>query len=162
MKEWFENLQPRERLYVIGGGVFLLLFVLYMAVWAPLSNNLKSSRETVAQQRQDLEWMRAASEQVQKLGLNRSTNRGSRNRSLLAVVDQEIQAAQLKGPLQRMEPDGAQSVKIWINKGAFDSLIGMLGKLETEQGISVKSLSINPTDTQGLIDARITLTRGSG
>lgn len=162
MKEWFENLQPRERLYVIGGGACLLLLLLYTIVWAPLSNKVKSSREAVAQQRQDLEWMQSASEQVKKLGLNRSSNRGSRNRSLLAVVDQDIQAAQLKSALQRMEPEGSQSVKIWINKGSFDALIGMLGKLETEQGVSVKSLSINPTDTQGLIDARITLTRGNG
>lgn len=161
MKEWFENLQPRERLYVIGGGICLLILLLYTMVWAPLSSKVTSARKTVAQQREDLEWMRAASEQVQKLGLNRPSARGSRNRSLLAVVDQDIQAAQLKSALQRMEPEGSQSVKIWINKGSFDALIGMLGKLETEQGVSVKSLSINPTDTQGLVDARVTLTRGS-
>lgn len=160
MKEWFENLQPLERIYVIGGGIAMVVFLLYLMVWMPLGNKVKTSRETVAQQRQDVEWMRAAGEQVRKLGLNRPANNINRNRSLLAVVDQDIQAAQLKGALQRMEPDGAQSVKIWISKGSFDALIGMLGKLETTQGISVKSLSINPTDTQGLVDARVTLTRG--
>lgn len=160
MKEWFENLQPLERIYVIGGGIAMVVFLLYLMVWMPLGNKVKTSRETVAQQRQDVEWMRAAGEQVRKLGLNRPANNINRNRSLLAVVDQDIQAAQLKGALQRMEPDGAQSVKIWISKGSFDALTGMLGKLETTQGISVKSLSINPTDTQGLVDARVTLTRG--
>lgn len=162
MKEWFENLQPRERLYVIGGGIGVVILLLYLMVWAPLSGKVKTSRELVTQQREDVEWMRAASEQIKKLGLNRPAQHASRNRSLLAVVDQDIQAAQLKGALQRMEPEGSQSVKIWINKGSFDALIGMLGKLETEQGISVKSLSINPTDTKGLVDARVTLTRGSG
>lgn len=160
MKEWFENLQPKERLYVIGGGIGMAILLFYLMIWAPLSGKVKSSREIVAQQRQDVEWMRAAGEQVRKLGINRP-QRTNRNRSLLAVVDQDIQAAQLKGALQRMEPEGSQSVKIWISRGSFDALIGMLGKLETAQGINVKSLSINPTDTQGLIDARITLTRGS-
>lgn len=161
MKEWFENLQPSERLYVIGGGVGLVVLLLYLMVWAPLSGKVKSSREIVAQQRADVEWMRAASEQIKKLGLNRPSQRSGINRSLLAVVDQDIQAANLKGALQRMEPDGTRSVKIWINKGSFDALIGMLGKLETEQGISVQMLSINPADTPGLVDARITLARGS-
>lgn len=161
MKEWFENLQPSERLYVIGGGVFVIILLLYLMAWAPLTGKVETSRQIVAQQREDVEWMRAAGEQIKKLGLNKPSQQMSRNRSLLAVVDQDIQAAQLKGALQRMEPDGSQSVKIWINKGAFDALIGMLGKLETTQGISVKSLSINPTDTQGLVDARVTLTRGS-
>lgn len=162
MKEWFENLQPRERLYVIGGGVVLIVFLLYLTVWMPLNSKVKTSRQTVAQQREDVEWMRAAGEQIRKLGLNNPAQHIDRHRSLLAVVDQEIQMAQLKGALQRMEPEGSQSVKIWINKGSFDALVGMLGKLETTQAISVKSLSVNPTDTQGLVDARVTLTRGNG
>lgn len=162
MKEWFENLQPRERLYVITGGATLIIFLLYLMVWTPLNGKVKTSRQIVAQQREDVEWMRAAGEQIRKLGINSPSLRIDRHRSLLAVVDQEIQTARLKGALQRMEPEGSQSVKIWINKGSFDALIEMLGKLEATQAISVKSLSINPTDTQGLVDARVTLTRGNG
>jgi general secretion pathway protein M len=159
LKEWFDNLQAQERYYVIGGGIALVLLVFYLMIWAPLSSSVSTHRETAAQLRTDLEWMQAAGKQLVQLQRERPQG-GSRNRSLLAVIDQEVQAAGLKGSLQRMEPEGPNSVKIWINSGSFDAMVSMLGKLENEQGIGVKLLSVNPAAATGLIDARITLTRG--
>ena len=160
MKEWFDSLQERERIYIFAGAAALVLILLYAIVWAPISNSTSSSRETVGRMRADVQWMQAAAEQIKKLNPTGATRKAKSNRSLLAVVDQEIQAAGLKNALQRMEPDGTTSVKIWINKGGFDAVISTLGKLEKEQGISVTTASINPADTDGLVDARITLTRG--
>lgn len=159
LKEWFDSLQARERYYVIGGAAALIVLLFYLMIWEPLSTSVHNKRETAAQLRTDLEWMQVAGRQLAQLQRERPSS-GSRNRSLLAVVDQEVQAAGLKSSLQRMEPEGPNSVKIWVNSGSFDALISMLGKLELEQGISVKLLSVNPAAATGLIDARITLSRG--
>jgi general secretion pathway protein M len=107
---------------------------------------------------QDLVWMQTASGSVQQL--LQTGQRRSGNRSMLAVVDQAITAANLKAGLQRMEPDGQNTVKLWLNKSSFDQVVAMLGQLEQAQGIAVQTLAMTPADGVGLIDARITLMRG--
>ncbi len=159
MKEWFENLQARERRYLIGGIAALACILLYFLLWSPLSSNVNKLHESTAIKRDDLSWMQSASKQIIQLrGAN--PNRRGGSRSLLSVVDQNFASAGLKGALQRMEPDGRNSVKLWFNQGSFDGLISMLGKLDQEEGIVIKSLSITPADGPGLVDARITLLRG--
>jgi general secretion pathway protein M len=159
IREWFYTLQPRERLYVLGGAAALLVMIGYFAVWAPLSNDVIRLREAVVTQQADLTWMQSASVQLQQLQQEQTASGHLRNQSLLSVVDQSINTAGLKGALQRMEPDGTKTVKLWLVKGSFDQLVTMLGQLEQEAGIGVKQLSLTPAAETGLVDARITLIR---
>jgi hypothetical protein len=62
--------------------------------------------------------------------------------------------------LFKIQPDGQNTVKLWLNKSSFDQVVAMLGQLEQAQGIAVQTLAMTPADGVGLIDARITLMRG--
>ena len=158
LRDWFYGLQPREKLYLVGGAAALVLMIVYLSLWQPLTSSVARLQEAVTQQRKDLLWMHAAGSAVKQLQQN---NQGRMsNRSMLAVVDQAIATANLKGGLQRMEPDGQNTVKLWLNKSPFDQIVGMLGQLEQAQGIAVQTVAITTVDGVGLVDARITLMRG--
>lgn len=157
LKEWWDTLQPRERTYLSAGAVAVVFVLLYATVWAPLTGSVENLRSTVAKQREDLAWMEQAAGQIKQL--QRSSPQAGRGNSMLATVDQRINAAGLKSALSRMEPEGQDSVKIWLSRGSFDNLITMLGKLEQENGIYVESLSVTTTDDTGRVDARATLSR---
>ena len=39
MKDWFDNLEARERLFVLGGGLFAVVALIYGLLWVPLDKN---------------------------------------------------------------------------------------------------------------------------
>lgn len=158
LRDWFYGQQPREKLYMICGATALVILIIYLSLWQPLTSSVARLDESVAQQRQDLLWMQAASGSVRQLQQNSQSRMSSR--SMLAVVDQAITTANLKAGLQRMEPDGQNTVKLWLNKSPFDQIIAMLGQLEQGQGIAVQTVAMTSADGAGLVDARITLVRG--
>lgn len=158
LRDWFYGLQPREKLYLIAGTATLVLMLAYFILWRPLTGSVARLEQSVTQQQQDLLWMQAASGSVKQL--QQTSQQRMSNRSMLAVVDQAITTANLKAGLQRMEPDGQSTVKLWLNKSPFDQVISMLGALEHTQGIAVQTLAMTAADGAGLVDARITLVRG--
>lgn len=157
MKDWFENLQPRERMIVIVGSILLVLTLLYSALWAPVMSKNKKLEAAVENKQSSLRWMQEASQKILSIQAANSSRLES-GRSLISVVDTGLVQAGLKSSLDRMEPEGNESVKLWLVKAAFDDLIRTLGKLEETSGVRVKSISINPGDTIGLVDARVVLT----
>lgn len=158
LRDWFYGLQPREKLYLIAGATAFVLMIVYFSLWQPLTSSVARLNETATQQRTDLVWMQAASGSIRQLQQN--SQRQTSGRSMLAVVDQAITTANLKAGLQRMEPDGQNSVKLWFNKSPFDQIVEMLGQLEQNQGIAVQVVAMTSADNAGLVDARITLVRG--
>lgn len=158
LRDWFYGLQPREKLYLIAGAAGFVMMVVYFSLWLPLAGAVGRLDEAVTQQQHDIVWMGAASGNIRQLQQN--SQRRMSSRSMLAVIDQAITTANLKTGLQRMEPDGQNTVKLWLNKSPFDQVIAMLGQLEQGQGIAVQSLAMTAADGAGLVDARITLTRG--
>ena len=61
MKEWLENLAPRERRVLVGGTVALVLLLFYLIIWQPLHTGVAQLRTSVAEQRDTLRWMRGVS-----------------------------------------------------------------------------------------------------
>jgi general secretion pathway protein M len=158
IRDWFYGLQPREKLYMIGGAAAFAMLAAYFSLWLPLTSSVARLETTVTQQQHDIVWMGAAGSSIRQL--QQTSQRQASGRSMLAVVDQAITTANLKAGLQRMEPDGQHAVKLWFNKSPFDQIIAMLGQLEQQQGIAVQGLAMTAADTAGLVDARITLVRG--
>ena len=48
MKEWFANLQPRERLILLGAALLLLPLMIYLLLWEPLDKEVQTLRNSIA------------------------------------------------------------------------------------------------------------------
>jgi general secretion pathway protein M len=158
MKEWLEGLDARERLLVIGGASLLVVFLLFVLVWLPMRagyNNLKAS---VAEQRETAIWMQRSAQQL--AGLKRSGGAaptGLGGRSLLAVTDSTARAGGLGAELKRVEPEGRDSVRVWLDGASFDVLVKWLATLSSTHGIQVDNATLERSDVAGRVDARLTL-----
>lgn len=159
MRDWFDSLQPRERAALIAATLITVVALIYVLAWEPLDSAVSRLRDGLTTQSAALAWMRSASSEVQQLRRARPSRAVSRNRSLLSVVDQSAQRAGLRQALQRMEPEGSDSVKLWVTTTAFDTLVVWLGELQSRDGVTVSSLSISPTEVPGQVEARLTLER---
>ena len=63
MKDWFDNLEARERLFVSIGGAVAIMVIAWGLIWVPLDRGHRAAQETVATWEQavvDIRRLRAA------------------------------------------------------------------------------------------------------
>ena len=158
MKAWLDKLDPRERLMVTVGAVLLVLFLIYILVWSPLHSGYDSLRNTVATQRTTAQWMQVSAQTLK--GLKRNSGRavqGLGGRSLLSVADSTARAGGLGPALKRVEPEGSDNVRVWLDGASFDVVVKWLGTLSTIHGVNAETATLERSGGAGRVNARLTL-----
>ena len=158
MKAWLDNLDPRERMMAAAGAALLVLFLLYILVWSPLHSGYDSLRNTVDAQRTTAQWMQESAQTLKSL--KRSSGRAAQGlggRSLLSVADSTARAGGLGPALKRVEPEGSDSVRVWLDGASFDVLVKWLGTLSTIHGVNAETVTMERSGTAGRVNARLTL-----
>lgn len=161
MKAWWENLGARERGLIVVGTVLVMMLLSYVLAWEPLRNSDRRLRQSVAERRADLAWMRQAAEEIKRLGGAGAARPVADNRSLLTLVDQTARATGLGAALKRVAPQGDDKLSAQLDGAEFDKLIPWLSGLERDQAIAIISLNVDRTDAPALVNARIVLGRRS-
>lgn len=159
LRAYWSGLQPRERRILAAGATALVLMLLYALVWDPYTTNVQRLRETVREQRALLTWMGQAAQEVKQL---RGAGAGSApastdGRSLLAVTDSSARQAGLGDAVSRVEPDGERSVRVWLDKAAFNDVAKWLDQLREQYAVVVDGAVAERSDTPGRVDVRVVL-----
>ena len=158
MKEWWIGLTKRERLMVGGAGFFVLFCVFYFAMVEPFFGRLERYRQEVPEKRDLLVWMQDKAKEVESLrGGGVIGLRAKPGGSVMVVIDQTAQKQGLSKSLNRIEPEGENGAKVWLEDLASDDLMLWLKLLETKHGIRPTVFSAEPVDRPGHVKARITL-----
>lgn len=157
LRAGWSSLAERERRVLGAGGIVLALVILYLGAWEPLA--------ATRQQRQvELQAARALATQLEQLAL--AAPRGATGpavgagQSLLAIVDQSRKASAIDKPPSRLQPEGDDTVRIWLEDVPFEALVRWLGDLHARYGVRVDSADIERESGPGLVSARLTLVRG--
>src|SRR5262249_48208965 len=146
-----------RRTLVVGGAVVAALLV-WSFLWYPLTRAHAELVARVAQQRADLAWMRQQATQVGELRTRGARGNADRQgKSLLALADVSARAAGLAGALKRVEPTGADSVRVSFEIASFDALADWLEQMWRDYGVQVTDFSADKADGIGLVNARVTL-----
>lgn len=158
MKAWLESLDTRERMMLAAGTALLVLFLLYILVWSPIHSGYNTLKNKVEEQRSTAMWMRESAQTLTSLKRG-SGNRaqGLGGRSLLSVADSTARAGGLGPALKRVEPEGSDSVRVWLDGASFDVLVKWLGTLSTLHGVNAQSVTMERSDAKGRVNARLTL-----
>ncbi len=158
MKVWFMNLEARERMFLVTGAVALLAFLLYLGMWRPLATSVVELKTSVGVQRATVQWMlRSAGEVRARQAGGNSTRPGLAGRSLLAVVDQSARGVGLGSVLKRVEPEGSDAVRVWLEKAPFDKLITWIAGLSEKRGVAVRAITVERQNENGWVNSRVTL-----
>lgn len=157
MKAWWIGLAQREQRMIASAVGFLVLFLLYAAVWSPLQNSRAQLSEQAEQQRATLQWMQQTVAEIRQLSAGGSGRRPTTGQSLLGLIDQSARAQRLAEAVKRVQPDGAHSVRVWLENAAFDDVMQWLGLLEKQNGVVVEALNVERGEQEGRVNARLTL-----
>ncbi len=157
MIEWFKARSRREQLLLVTGSGIVLLAVLWLLVWDPLSQRLGEYQARVAHQQSVLLQLQQLAAEAEQLGTLSNTTAVRNDQSLLSLADRTVRAAGLAGALRRIEPDGEQRVRLWLQQAPFDPLVTWLQSLAGDHGIQVYAANIDPGESTGLVVVDITL-----
>ena len=157
MKDWLDKLESRERLMLVAGAVLLALLLLYVLVLAPLRSGYQALQESVTEQRETVVWMQGSAQTIQRLSSSGAAVKGLGGRSLLAVTDSTARAGGLGPALKRVEPEGSNSVRVWLEGAPFDVLIKWLATLSTQHGVAADTVTLERIEAAGLVNARLML-----
>ncbi|MBK8182223.1 MAG: type II secretion system protein M [Candidatus Competibacteraceae bacterium] len=161
MKTWWDSLSLRERGLVGGGVALMLALLLYVLVWEPFRASSRQLRQSVATERADLAWMRQAAQEVKRLSRASVARPAGDDRSLLTLVDQTARAAGLGTAMKRVAPQGDDKLSVQLDSADFEKIMPWLSALERDHQLVIVSLTVDRTDTLGLVNARVIVGRGS-
>ena len=157
MDSW-NNLQPREQSTVIAAATIMLLLMGYLFLFEPYLEQRDRLELSIANQQEDLLWMRQAAEQIKQLKKS-GVQKGSRGLSLLSFVDQSTKRHKLDKEIKRIQPEGSK-VRVSFEVISFNKMIGWLSDLE-KSGYSVKGAVIERGEEPGIVNARIVIEQRS-
>jgi len=157
MRDWFDSLQSRERLFVIMAAAFLAFAILYLGVWMPLDRGQKSLALSVNNWKTALSELRPLVGQLQVGGSGQTTDP---NQSLVVIIDNTLRERGLYSALQRSQPTASNGIRVEFENVAFDDLVVWLGDLSSKYALQVQSGSFsNPRDSEGRVNSTLTLER---
>lgn len=159
MKDWFNGLDPRERIMVSVAAVIVVLMLVYAAAWSPLSSSVVRLKNSVEEQQALKQWMQQSAAEVKQLRNSSGAAGAGDHRSLLAVVDQTSKQSQLAPSVKRIEPDGQELVRVTLEQASFDDMVKWLGGLQRSSAVSVEDISIERQPESGRVNVRLTLKR---
>ena len=152
MKDWFANLEARERLFVIGGGAFVVIALIYSLAWMPFDKQHRQLASSVAN------WERSLADLRPLRSIVAANARGAPRPAVVAqqapiiVVDQtkcstqlgtlfpvpvEVLAFALRPTIRHIEDLGAKTAVRTAPDG---------GRFLSDQGNPILDCSFGPID----------------
>jgi len=156
MRDWYLNLAERERRFVIGGAIALLLALIVGTV-LPLNRNIAQARQRINIKTADLAYIQSAVPQLASAG---PLGGGASPESLVVLVDTSARESGLGKALTNSQPTGDGALRVRLERAAFDGMVAWLARLSQQHGVRVESAEIESAGETGLVNAGLVLKAG--
>jgi general secretion pathway protein M len=151
LRAWYASLQQREQRVVAVGAVILGLIILVGGILMPLQSAVSNAIKGSETKREDLAWMRLhAPELAGTVNLPASTGEAP-----VVLVDRVARESGLSSALRGTQPSTAGGVRVQLEAGNFYAMISWIDTLDRRYGLSIESITVDPTATPGMVNASI-------
>lgn len=167
-KSGINNLEYREKLFLLGGVAFLIFFILIRFTIVPAMSAKTRLKNSTERKQEELITIKELQQEYFTLKKEEGTiqamiNQRGRDFSLFTFLDQQAERVQVKKQIQYMKPsvtEGEDSLNETIVEMKFqlislEALVGFLRLVESKENVVfVKRISIQENGSeQGLLDA---------
>lgn len=162
MRDRWQQLSEREqRLVLITAGV-VFISLLYFGLWEPLQRGIEAGQLRLKAQQQTLQQLQQDAVRVQQLRSRqaRHARSGTRKGSLLVVIERSAQQKKMQAALQKVQPEGNDGVRVWLDNVVFDDLVEWLDLLSRQHGLQISDISIERGTKPGRVNCRVLLRAG--
>ncbi len=162
LRNWFEQLDDRERLLVSLAAVLLIIAIVVLGGLRPLMKQSAQNAQLVS----DREALLADLENVAaRLGPQRGSanaSAASGGQSLVLLIDQSARARSLDGYLKRNQPEGDARIRLRFERAPFETLLTWLIDLQTKHAVTIESANIDMSKEPGRVNTNLILSRSAG
>jgi general secretion pathway protein M len=162
MKDWFDSLQERERIFLIAGAAIVFIALVYGLMWAPLDKNQRQMATSVANWERSLAELRPFKAKIASGGQTVRLPLANATQSPIVIVDQTLRSRGLEQYRRRSQPTSTNGIRVEFENVAFDELVLWLGDLGAQYDMHVQAGSLSNASQAGpgRINASLTLKRG--
>ena len=159
MRDWFDSLEARERMFVVVGAAVVAIALLWGLVWIPLDKGHRDVEQRVATWERSLAELRPLVSMPKPQSGSQASRGAGSAQSPVVVVDSTLRSHGLGQP-KRSQPT-PNGIRVEFENVAFDKLVVWLGDLSYQYGMEVQagSVSTGTTDEPGRVNATLTLER---
>ena len=161
MRDWYDNLEAREQVFVLVGAVFVTIALIYFILWAPLDRHHKEIAASVASWERSLAELRPLRSIAASPDSGSTLAIGSSQQAPIIIVDQTLRSRGLEQFRRRSQPTANDGIRVEFENVAFDELVVWLGDLGSQYNLHVQagSMSVQTQAGPGRINASLTLER---
>ncbi|MFY9259478.1 MAG: type II secretion system protein M [Gallionella sp.] len=153
---YWQNLLPRERWIMAGGGGVLLVALLYAYFWLPLHQQRQKLQEILPRMRLQATQLQTARDEVLRL----KTQVGTGAQSNLPLQQRLTASATAQGlTLLKVDMTGEQSAVLVLDDVAFDEGLRWLHVLQTQQGLRLVAGDITRNAQVGRVNIHATVSQ---
>ena len=168
LKSGINNLEYREKLFLLGGVVFLIFFILIRFTIIPAITAKTRLKNSTERKQEELVTIKELQQEYFTLKKEEGTiqakiNQRGQEFSLFTFLDRQAEQVQVKKQIQYMKPSTTQGedslnetmVEMKFQLISLEALVGFLRLVESKESVVfVKRISIQENGTeQGLLDA---------
>ncbi len=159
MKQFLTQLNRREKQLIIYGGLLILVVLLWLMVFRPVTRHINQQAELKSQLQQQLDGMQQAA--VNLIGQQTTTRQSlPADKTFSAWLDDQLRQLNLQQSVKRSEPIDDKTVNLWLESVPFDIWADWLQRIDKQYGVVVDQADINVTDRDlGLVSLRIRVTK---
>jgi general secretion pathway protein M len=156
LKEWFQKFTQREQVYLLAVGLVVLLYLLLVVLWQPLSHKRDEMAIRNVQVAEQLARVQALASELQQL----KAGGGTRNKlNMNELINNSTNKYGIRP--SRIQPNSRGETQIRFEDVGFTPLLRWLHEIEGAESILVREVAINQGDRGGVVKATIRLGQGS-
>jgi general secretion pathway protein M len=161
MKNWFESLESREQIFVLGGGIVVVISLFFALIWVPLDKGHAALESSVVTWERSLAELRPLKGLQQTSGSGGGASRVNTQQTPVVIVDSTLRARGLDRSLKRSQPTTSNGIRVEFEGVAFDDLVLWLNDLSNQYAMHVASGSMSTANRAGpgRVNATLTLER---
>ncbi len=157
MKAYFNSLNERERSTVIIGGVFVVFFLVYWLLFAPLTGAVEEKNLQLLDKAETLAWMN----QVRQQNTSAKKPVTVSNGQLLSLLANQLHATSFQQYQYKLEQTGTGDIQLTYDKVPYNAFVLWLWELSEKYAIELKQFNVDHTDVAGIVKVMLLLTAKS-
>lgn len=150
----YQTLNDRDRKLVLVMLVIGLPLLVYLLCLRPLYNFYENSKQAFVDNRELLQWMNQQKTLIASSASSSST--ASAEKDLIQIVSTEADKQGMS--IDRLQPQGADKIRLWSQDVAFSSLVAWLVAVQ-QHGLTIETVSIDQTNVSGKVSFQGALSR---
>lgn len=153
MKTYWDNLNERERWMLGFGGIFCVLFLIYILIYAPMVNAVRNKTKQLFEKQETLVWMQQAEKKRRAVKIPTPLS----NSMLLSMLANQLKSTSFHTFPYQLQQTGTGDIQLSFEQVPYNAFVSWLWSTREKYAFSIKQFNTERTATLGVVKILVTV-----